>query len=62
MIKRKGIAMQVIIKNKTTFDCVQLNQVSNIAYDSSTKIYTITNNGTNYTYSSDNYLICVFII
>ena len=54
--------MAVIVKNKTTFDCVQYDKVSNIAYDSSTKIYTITNNGTNYTYSSDNYFISVFII
>lgn len=54
--------MAVVVKNKHTFDCIQYNQVSNIAYNSGTKVYTITNNGTNYTYSSDDYLICVFII
>ena len=54
--------MQIVVKKKDTFDCIQYNQVSNIAYNSGTKEYTITNNGTNYTYSSDNYLICVFII
>lgn len=54
--------MAVIVKNKNTFDCIQYDQVSNIAYNSTTKIYTITNNGNNYTYSSDNYFISVFII
>lgn len=54
--------MAVIVKNKTTFDCIQYDKVSNIAYNSATKIYTITNNGTNYTYSADDYFISVFII
>lgn len=53
--------MIVIVKKKATFDTIQYNQVSNIAYDSGTKIYTITNNGTNYSYSSDDYFISVLI-
>ena len=54
--------MAVIVKSKTTFDCIQYDKVTNIAYDGTTKVYTITNNGTNYTYSADNYFISVFII
>lgn len=57
-----GFEMAVIVKNKTTFDCIQYDQVSNIAYNSTTRIYTITNNGTNITYSADDYFISVFII
>lgn len=54
--------MTVIIKSKTTFDIVQLNNVSNIAYNSGTKVYTITHSGGTVTYSSDNYYMSVFLI
>lgn len=55
--------MTVIIKSKTTFDIVQLNNVTNIAYNAGTKIYTITvSGGTSTTYSSDNYYMSVFLI
>ena len=54
--------MTVIIKSKTSFDIVQLDNVSNIAYNASTKIYSITNSGGTVTYSSDNYYLSVFLI
>lgn len=55
--------MTVIIKSKTTFDIVQLNNVTNIAYNAGTKVYTITvSGGTSTTYSSDNYYMSVFLI
>lgn len=54
--------MTVIIKSKTTFDIVQLDNVTNIAYNAGTKIYSITNSGGTVTYSSDNYYLSVFLI
>ena len=55
--------MTVIIKSKTTFDIVQLDNVTNIAYNAGTKVYTITvSGGTSTTYSSDNYYMSVFLI
>lgn len=54
--------MTVIIKSKTTFDIVQLDNVTNIAYNAGTKVYTITSSGGTVTYSSDNYYLSVFLI
>lgn len=55
--------MTVIIKSKTTFDIVQLDNVTNIAYNAGTKVYTITvSGGSTSTYSSDNYYLSVFLI
>ena len=54
--------MTVIIKSKTTFDIVQLDNVTNIAYNAGTKTYTITASGGTTTYSSDNYYMSVFLI
>lgn len=34
--------MKVILVNKVTFDVIQIINVSNIAYDSSTNFFTIT--------------------
>lgn len=53
--------MTIIVKNKTTFDTVQISNVTNIAYNTSTKIYTITAGSTT-TYSSDNYFISILIL
>ena len=57
---KKGEDMKVIVKNKLTFDTTQFDNVSNVAYDSETKIYTITY-GTSQTasFSSDSYLIAI---
>ena len=54
--------MNIIIKKKDSFDLIQLNGVSNIAYDSGSKIYTITHSGGTSTFSSDNYYLSVFLI
>lgn len=54
--------MTVIMKSKTTFDIVQLDNVTNIAYNAGTKIYSITNSDGTTTYSSDNYYMSVFLI
>lgn len=52
--------MKVIVKNKLTFDTIQYDNVSNIAYDTSTKIYTITyGSSQTASFSSDNYLVAV---
>ena len=52
--------MQVIVRKKDTFDTVQYNQVSNIAYDSSTKIVTITyGESQTATYSTVNYFLFI---
>lgn len=37
--------MKVIVMNIDSFDSVQLNGVSNIAYDDATKVYTVTHSG-----------------
>ena len=55
--------MTLIMKSKTTFDIVQINNVTNIAYNSATKVYTITvSGGSTSTYSSDSYYLSVFLI
>lgn len=55
--------MTIILKSKTTFDIIQINNVTNIAYNEGTKIYTITvSGGTTSTYSSDSYYLSVFLI
>ena len=52
--------MKVIVKNKLTFDTIQYDNVSNIAYDASTKIYTITyGSSQTASVSSDNYLVAI---
>lgn len=52
--------MKVIVKNKLTFDTSQYNDVSNIAYNASTKIYTITYGSSQTTsFSSDDWLVAV---
>lgn len=47
--------MTVIVSSKSTFDSVQLNNVSNIAYLNGT--VTITAGGNTYTYTTDNYTV-----
>lgn len=55
--------MTIILKSKTTFDIVQIDDVASIAYNKGTKIYTITTSGgTSSTYSSDAYYLSVFLI
>ena len=52
--------MIVIATNKTTMDVAQYNNVSNIAYNSGTKIYTITyGSSQTKTFSGDDWLIAV---
>lgn len=47
--------MTVVLINKVTFDVIQLVNVSNIAYDSSTEYYTITGTPTSGTYNAKTY-------
>ena len=52
--------MKVIVKNKLTFDTIQYEDVSNIAFDASTKIYTITyGSSQTASFSADSYLVAV---
>lgn len=46
--------MKVILVNKITFDVIQIINVSNIAYDSSTNYFTITGTGGG-TFNANNY-------
>lgn len=52
--------MKVIVKNKLTFETLEYTNVTNVAYNSSTKVYTITY-GTNQTasFSGDDYLVAI---
>lgn len=52
--------MKVIFMNRLTFECANFTDVSNIAYNKTTNIYTITygNNQTT-SYSGNTYLISV---
>lgn len=47
--------MRVIVLSKTTFDVVQHNAVTNIAYSSGN--YVITDNGNTYTYAAAGHII-----
>ena len=52
--------MNVIVKKKDSFDCVQLNGVKNIAFSSST--YTITkSDNTTVSYASASYYIFILV-
>lgn len=52
--------MKVVVKNKLTFDTQQIDDVSNIAYNSSTKIYTITyGSSQTASFSADSYLVAI---
>lgn len=52
--------MKVVVKNKLTFNTTQYDNVSNIAYNSGTKIYTITyGSSQTASFSSDSYLIAI---
>ena len=58
--ERKESTMIVIATKKTTMDVAQYNNVSNIAYNSGTKIYTITyGNSQTKTFSGDDWFIAV---
>lgn len=46
--------MKVIIMSIETFNTTQLEGVTNIAYDSSTKTYTVTHSGGTSTYSAES--------
>lgn len=52
--------MVVIVKSKLTFDTFQYDNVTNLAYDASTKIYTITygNNQTSQR-SANDWLVAI---
>lgn len=49
--------MKVVILSKTSFNVIQLSNVSNIAYSAGT--VTVTSGGTNYSYSLENYAISI---
>lgn len=51
--------MKVLVISKNSFDVIQYNAVSNIAYSSGN--YVITNNGTSYTYAGANYIINIMV-
>lgn len=52
--------MQVIVRKKDTFDTVQYDNVSGIAYDSSTHIVTITyGNAQTASYNTENYFLFI---
>ena len=58
----KGVNMSIILKNKNNFSIIQIDNVTNIAYNAGTKIYTITAGGSSTTYSSDSYYLTIFLI
>ena len=49
--------MKVVITSKTSFNTIELSGVNNIAYASGT--YTISANGTTYTYAEDSYIVSI---
>ena len=52
--------MTVVVKNKNTFDTSEYQNVSNIAYNSGTKIYTITyGSSQTASFSSDDWLVAI---
>ena len=52
--------MKVVVKNKLTFDVAQYTNVTNIAYNASTKVYTITyGNSQTASFSSDDWLVAI---
>ena len=52
--------MTVIVKNKSTFTMTQYDNVSNLAYNSGTKIYTVTyGSSQTATFSADSYLVAI---
>ena len=52
--------MKVIRKHRTNFETAQFNNVTNIAYDAGTKIYTITyGSSQTSSFSADNYIIFI---
>ena len=51
--------MKVVIQSKSTFNVSELVSVSNIAYDSVTKIVTVTTGGQTFTYNLDYYTISI---
>lgn len=58
--ERKESTMIVIATNKTTMDVAQYNNVTNIAYNTGTKTYTITyGSSQTTTFSGDSWLIAV---
>lgn len=52
--------MTVIAKSKTTFDIAQYENVTNLAYDAATQIYTITyGNAQTVTFGATGWLIAI---
>lgn len=59
-IKKGEKHMKVVVKNKKTFDTSEYKNVSNIAYNASTKIYTITyGSSQTASFSSDDWLVAI---
>lgn len=58
MFTKGGTNMKVIVKNKTSFQTIQIENVSAISY--SNGVFTITAGGTTSSYSQTAY--CVFIL
>lgn len=52
--------MKIVVTNKLTFDTSQYNNVTNIAYNAGTKIYTITyGSSQTASFSSDDWLVAI---
>ena len=61
--ERKETTMTVIVTNKNTMDVAQYTSVTNIAFNSSTKVYTITyGSSQTKTFSADEWLIAVLFL
>lgn len=58
ILYKRGDKMTVLIVSKTTMQSGELKSVKNIAYDASTRVYTLTyENNTTQTYSGDLYYV-----
>lgn len=51
--------MTVVCMNKTTLNVTQYNKVTNIAYNATTKVYTITHQGGTATASANDWVLSV---
>ena len=52
--------MSIILKNKNNFSIIQIDNVTNIAYNAGTKIYTITyGSSQTASFSADDWLVAI---
>ena len=54
--------MSVIAKNKTKLTTYQYDDVSNVAYDKNTKIYTITYGNNTVTFSANDWYVFILVV